>query len=109
MKKVIIVSSLILFLSACGDSEPPVKIETFDKVNSLFGAKYVEVKVTGIADEVVVEDIIVNRGNCKRETLFAKLPKTLKFGQSVSPTFSAPCVASEVSVITSSGDWTVEY
>ena len=109
MKKVLVLSSVVFALSGCGDSEPPVKIETFDKVNSIFGIKYVEVTVTGIADEVVVEDIIVNRGNCKRETVFAKLPKKLKFGESVSPTFAAPCIASEVSVITNDGDWTVNY
>jgi hypothetical protein len=67
MKRLIATSVLLAMISGCGNSKPNVEIETSDKVNPIFGIKYVQVKVKAIEDEVVVEDIVVNRGNCKIE------------------------------------------
>jgi hypothetical protein len=112
MKKAILASVVITILSACG--KPAVKIESYNRINQIFGIKYVEVKVTSIADEVVVKNIVVNRGNCKIENINyirggAKIPKKLKFGESVSVTFSGPCTAAQVDVVTDKGDWTMTY
>jgi len=109
-----VIFALTGMLIGCGESEPNIDIETYDKVNQIFGIKYVEVKVKAISDEVTVEDVIVNRGNCKIENkniLTGKsiLPKKLKFGDSVSVSFSGPCEAAQVDVVTSDGSWTVSY
>lgn len=114
MKKMVVIFALTGLLIGCGESEPNVDIETYDKVNQIFGIKYVEVKVKAISDEVTVEDVIVNRGNCKIENknfFNGKpiLPKQLKFGESVSVSFSGPCEAAQVDVVTNDGSWTVSY
>jgi hypothetical protein len=98
-----------LTLMACGSDEPPISISTYDKVNPLFKVPYVKVDIIALIDEIEIQDVIVNRGNCKRERLLVKLPKTIKYGQSVDLTFAAPCTASEVEVITSEGDWVEQY
>ncbi len=100
-------------ISGCNDN-PAVKVETYNKVNQLFGVKYIEVKVSSIVDEVVVEDIVVNRGNCKIQNINVMnrkpiIPKQLKFGESVSVSFSGPCEASQVDVETDQGSYTVNY
>jgi len=114
MKKMAVIFALTGLIIGCGDSEPNVDIETYNKVNQLFRIKYVEVKVKAISDEVTVDDVIVNRGNCKIEnknTLNGKpiLPKQLRFGESVSVSFSGPCEAAQVDVVTDDGSWTVSY
>lgn len=114
MKKLAVICALTGLLIGCGESEPNVDIETYDKVNQIFGIKYVEVKVKAISDEVTIDDVIVNRGNCKIENknIFngeTILPKQLKFGESVSVSFSGPCEASQVDVVTNDGSWTVSY
>ena len=100
--------------SGCRDSKPNVDIETRDKVNPVFGIRYVLVKAKATEDNVVVKDIIVNRGKCKIENVdfLSKeplLPKKLKFGESVSVSFSGPCEASEVEVVTNTGSWIESY
>lgn len=114
MKKMVAIFALTGLLIGCGESEPNVNIETYNKVNQIFGIKYVEVKVKAISDEVTVEDVIVNRGSCKIENknfFNGKpiLPKQLKFGESVSVSFSGPCEAAQVDVVTNDGSWTVSY
>ncbi|MBV5311372.1 hypothetical protein [Chromatium okenii] len=92
-------------------SQPAVKIEVYSKVNQIFKVTYIQVKVFSVVDEVVVNDIILNRGNCKIENIDILrnrpiIPKKLKFGESVSISFSAPCKkALQVDVITNQGSW----
>ena len=109
-----IVITAAILVSGCLDSKPNVDIETRDKINPLFGIPYVQVKARALDDNVTVEDIIVNRGNCKIENVefMSKkpiLPKTLKFGESVSVSFSGPCQASQVDVVTNKGRWSQSY
>jgi hypothetical protein len=101
-------------LIACGNAEPPIEIEAFDKKDPMFGLKYVEVKVTAIEDLVTVDNVVVNRGNCKIEnndfrTKKPILPKELKFGESVTVTFGGNCSASEVEIIANGDNWNWEY
>lgn len=114
MKKIALTIALTGLLSACGSSKPNVDIKTYDKVNPVFGIKYVLVKVTATDDSVTVKNIVVNRGNCKIENKDFDdgkpiLPKQLKFGQSVSVSFSGPCEAAQVDVVTNNGSWTMSY
>lgn len=113
-EKLGVVIALAGALMGCSDPEPNIEIETFNKVNQLFGVNYVQVKVKTIQDDVTVEDIIVNKGNCKIENQNAYtrkpiIPKQLKFGESVSVAFTAPCETTQVDVVTNNGSWTVSY
>lgn len=87
-EKLGVVIALAGALMGCSDPEPNIEIETFNKVNQLFGVNYVQVKVKTIQDDVTVEDIIVNKGNCKIENQNAYtrkpiIPKAEVWGVSV--------------------------
>ena len=114
MKTILLTIAATVATCGCLNSKPNVDIETRDKVNPVFGVRYVLVKAKATEDNVIVKDIIVNRGNCKIENVdfLSKepiLPKKLKFGESVSVSFSGPCEASEVEVVTNTGRWTESY
>lgn len=103
-------------LSACGSEELPVEISTWDRANPYHGLDSAEVEVKSRVDEITVEDIVVNRGNCTFENLEwslngtrAILPTTLAFGESVAVRFFPPCSASQVDVTTDQGSWTLNY
>lgn len=93
-------------------SQPAVKVETYNKINPIWHLEYILVKIFSVVDEVVINDVILNRGNCKIENIdvFSKrpiIPKNLKFGESVSVSFSAPCEkALQLDIITNQGNWT---
>jgi hypothetical protein len=103
-----IAAFFLSILIGIGGTEPQVKVETYNRDNPTLGIgiKYVEVTVTSTADEITIKDIIVNRGNCKVEKRY--LPKTLKFGGSISVS-SFSCVAAQVEVVTDKGYWTWTY
>lgn len=114
MNRGILVMAFSATICSCGDSTPNVDTETYDRVNPFWNLPYVEVKVKAIEDDVTANDIIVNRDSCKLEnrniiTGRAILPKKLKFGESVSVSFSGPCRASQVDVITDNESWTATY
>jgi hypothetical protein len=108
MKKIIFLFGISFILSACGNSEPPVKIETYTTENPFWdGIKNIHVKVTSVVDEVTIDKVIVNRGNCKATT---KMSETLKFGQSFSVAFSPSCKeVIQIDVVTNQGDWSISY
>ena len=114
MKTILISITGAVVTCGCLNSKPNVSIETRDKVNPIFGIPFVQVKAKALEDNVIVKDIIVNRGNCKIENVgFVSnepiLPKKLKFGESVSVSFSGPCQASQVDVVTNKGRWSQSY
>lgn len=99
---------------ACSDAEPNFEIELYDKQNSFNGQPYAEVVITARADEVVIEDVIFNRGNC--ETRYQNvltnqdvLPVTLRFGERAGVQSKTGCTASEIEVVSSEGAWVYEY
>lgn len=103
---------LIVGLSGCEDEESPVDILTQTRiVNNLFLGKnkMLTVKTTSKVDAITINDIIVNKGNCKMIKLAKVFPKKLKFGESVEVGFPANCNALQVEVVTNNGNWTVEY
>lgn len=115
MKKLYLTSLIFSSLYGCGEAEPLIDIETYDRINKTFGVSYAEVKVTATTDKIEILDIIVNRGNCKNEDISKAMgfgetfPQNLSFGQSVSMSFSGPCNAKQVDIITNLGDWTWTY
>lgn len=68
MNKLLFAFAQLVMTSACSDSKPNVEIEVYDRAGLYM--KSIEVKVKAIEDDVIVNDIIVNRGNC--ESLFEK-------------------------------------
>jgi len=113
IKKTSITLAAILTLSACGDSEPPIKIEAYNEAHPILPyAKYAKIKVSSLIDSVSIEDIIVNRGNCKVEggknSTYKIIPKELKFGESVSVGVTN-CNVLQVDVVTNKGDWSETY
>jgi len=98
-------------LAGCGNSEPAVKIEVYENIrNQMSGNRYNEVVVTAITDEVIIEDILVNRGDCKRKYPFGEFsPVTLKFGRTISQRYSTFCSMTQVDVVTDDEVWSVSY
>ncbi|HDS3795052.1 hypothetical protein ACV1MK_24405 [Klebsiella michiganensis] len=105
-----------LSAQALAEPTPPVKVETSNQVHPA-GTRYVTVVVTSLDDSIKVENIDVNRGNCRidnQKYLYSKnketiLPVTLRYGQSVKVNFYNNCVASEVVVTTDKGGWRYTY
>lgn len=103
-------------ISVMAASAPPIKVETSNNIHPA-GTRYVTVVVTSLDDSINVENIDVNRGNCRidnqkylssknKETI---LPATIRYGQSVRVNFYNNCVASEVVVTTDKGGWRYTY
>lgn len=114
MKTLPLVITLAVLAGGCSESKPNVEIETRNMTHSLFAMPYVTVKAKAIEDDVIVKDIIVNRGNCKLVDSSAlggrpTLPEKLKFGGTVTATFSPPCEASQVDIVTNKGSWSQTY
>jgi len=107
---------LLLPASVMATPTPPIKVETSNQVHSA-GTRYVTVVVTSLDNTVKVDNIDVNRGNCRidnQKYLYSKnketiLPATLRYGQSVKVNFYKECVASEVVVTTDKGAWRFTY
>jgi hypothetical protein len=114
--KVLLVLAILL-LCACDDDEPEIKIETFNKVNQYINLPYVSVSISSLVDNIEIQDVIVNRGNCKIENQrfkglnnrMKKIPKIIRYGEVVSLDFSGPCKASQVDVVTNKGSWSWKY
>ncbi|SET69144.1 hypothetical protein [Kosakonia radicincitans] len=115
-KHMLVSALLALSAQALAEPAPPIKVETSNHVHPA-GTRYVTVVVTSLDDSINVENVDVNRGNCRidnqkylssknKETI---LPVTLRYGQSVSVNFYNNCVASEVVVTTDKGGWRYTY
>ncbi len=97
---------ILLNVSACNaEQECPVEVivyQTDDKY------KYSLAKITSLVDDITITGVIANRGNIKEwEKL---LPKTLKFGEKVEPSFLAWVDDfKEIEVQTDRGNWTFKF
>lgn len=104
MKRYTVVATLItISLVGCG-SEPPVNIELGE--GFLFSPI---VKITSVADEVTVNSIKLNRGNCKPNNSYDTLPQKLTFGKSLNIGFIGCQNLLEVSLETSQGDFDFSF
>ncbi|WP_417355043.1 MULTISPECIES: hypothetical protein [Gammaproteobacteria] len=109
MKKLLLITGLSFFLCACGDSKPPVKIDAFSMPGFFDGTHFPKVQVIAIDDDVLIEDISINRGNCKAINRYKPLPAHLKYGESITVTSTVDCLLSEVSVVANGDNWSVSY
>lgn len=66
--------------------------------------QFVNIDVISKVNNVQINNIIVNRGNCKTNALNVKLPQHLKFGEQYKGTYQS-CNAIEVEVVTDHGNW----
>ncbi|MFJ5434009.1 hypothetical protein ACIPSR_10605 [Pectobacterium sp. CHL-2024] len=111
------VLSLLFSRMVIGAQTPvPITVMAYNNVH-VAGNRYVDVVVTAKTDTVRINNISVNRGNCRignlkyfgtsnKETI---IPATLRYGESVKVPFYNDCVASEVQVDTDKGGWTFTF
>ena len=117
LKLVTLLTVLPLSLSAIANPiESPIEIEIYTEISN----KGSEAQVIDIValDDIIVKDIIVNRGNCnlalKQLGMFdMQFPAKLSYGQTTTvvttgKTFMEPCKnVLEVEVVTNKGNWKV--
>ena len=118
MKKIIVGTlavMLIIGLSGCTDNTPeqsPVRIEA-KSLSSDWGGYVISVpvvEVTAMTDEVTIEDVIANNGNCKMTAITQNnFPKSLSYGERVQAGYTSKCNLVKVEVITDKGNWSVEF
>jgi hypothetical protein len=72
------------------------------------------VKIVAKVDNVTIQQVILNRGNCSGEVIWTapsgephSLPKSLKFGETV--TLPVKCEVIEAEVKTDKGNWTFKF
>jgi len=104
MKKLFFALIACSLLSACSD--PDIEISIYEKHDPLFGIRYELLKIKAIEDDVTIEEVVANRGDCRLQKI--KLPRKLSFGQSLS-LGAYECDVIEVQVRTDSGTWTESY
>lgn len=98
----------IISLAACDfQGDVPVQLVYRDSTDPLFGMQMAEVQITAVANEVRVESLVLNRGNCHFRT--RNLPRTLRFGETVG-IYAPGCFSlKEVTVETSLGEYTYTF
>jgi hypothetical protein len=108
LKKIILI---LFFSSLVWSGKAPLKI-SYSHQKLVYGYLPV-VKVTSVTDKLIVNDIIVNRGNCgvsrKMNDGRDRYPFELKYGQHSFIGVDQGCNILEIIVKTNHGDWTRSY
>ncbi|OHD95371.1 MAG: hypothetical protein A2019_04275 [Sulfurimonas sp. GWF2_37_8] len=95
----------ILNFNGCADnqsSKPPIKTQVEQKYNQYYNFYYPEIIITSVVDNLTINDVIVNKGNCKysKETLALHngrgvavplLPSELTFGKQLEISLDKSC------------------
>ncbi|MNF86355.1 hypothetical protein D3C84_687880 [compost metagenome] len=99
MKNYLAAALLFATMSGCA-SEPPVTLD----INYGYGGTPL-LKITSKIDEVEIQEVQINRGNCSISNVHKALPYKLKFGEHL--TIGAPGCQNlmEVSIATSEGSF----
>jgi hypothetical protein len=110
MKKIIFfIFGITFFLSAHAEEPFLISVKNGKIGTELFQIPYSEIRITSKADLLEVQQIVVNKGNCKMALIGTKkeLPRKLKFGEEATFSFS-PCKnVIQVGVKTDQGSWTL--
>ena len=114
MYKFIFLCFSFLFIFGCSDAPGSftLEAETIAKYNpDVNGYRDVTVLyITSKVDDLVIENVIANRGNCSLSYgTRSDLPSKLKFGSRQRIRFLGRCTVSEVEVITDDGEWTFTF
>ena len=98
-------------LTACGGGgSPSVEVEKYQEWNQFSQQYGAYIRVRAIEDEVVVKNVVVNRGNMSLRYGFE--PMRLKFGQTTDVRVEGRNIMGaikEVSVTTDKGTWTFNF
>ncbi|MCT7494497.1 hypothetical protein N5S93_02660 [Aliarcobacter cryaerophilus] len=104
---------LTISLNGCKDDESPVNIVAQkEMINHFFlgNRMFLKVDVTSKKDDVVLNNIIVNKGNCEMIKIGGDLfPRNLKYGESIGYLFSANCNVLQIEAVTNNGNWIINY
>lgn len=114
--------SILNFNGCAGDqsSKPPIKTQVEQKYNQYQNFYYPEIIITSVVDNLTINDVIVNKGNCKyrNETLAQNngkivvvplVPSELTFGKQLEIPLVKSCKVLKIDVKTDQGDWTVDF
>jgi hypothetical protein len=104
MKKLLIALTTSGLLTACSD--PNIEISVYEREDPLFGIRYELLKIKALEDDVTIEEVVANRGDCRLQKV--DLPLTLAFGRSANIN-AYNCDVVEVEVTTDGGTWTETY
>ena len=102
-----IVATTLLISPLTQAAESPVRI-------AVKGTQVVpEVRVMAVSDNITINEITVNRGNCQVlnknfVTNKPAFPVTLKYGQEMM-VMAGTCTVMQVDVATSQGNWQMKY
>lgn len=104
----------ILFLSACSDKareEAPLKVHIGTHYNEIWNYYSPSITIVSTVDNLAVESLVVNRGNCKTSFAFTgRLCKNLKYGQSCETTTAKDCrEILHIKVETDKGSWEYKF
>jgi len=99
------------------DINKVIRLAPKDHLNQFNGKYYKQLSITSLQDDVIIQDVVVNRGNCKiinikmldRFNTAPLLPLTLKFGKSFDFGFTSNCeniLEAEVHTNKGNGRWT---
>ncbi|OHE05837.1 hypothetical protein [Sulfurimonas sp. RIFOXYB12_FULL_35_9] len=115
MKKVslgiLAILSTLNFNGCASDAsgESPIKIEIRQQYDSLFHSYFPEIIITSVVDKLKINDVIVNKGNCKYRTIMQIVPSKLTFGKQLGVPLNWDCKVLKIDVKTDQGDWTVNF
>jgi hypothetical protein len=104
MKKALSISTCLVLLSGCGNSEPTLDVTISPSPH--YSGQYI-VTAAVVTDEIVIKQVSINRGNCKSGSPIQS-PKTLKFGQTLD-TYVTSCKVKEITYETSMGEETFTF
>jgi len=110
--------SILNFNGCAGDqsSKPPIKTQVEQKYNQ-YGFHHPEIIITSVVDNLTINDVIVNKGNCAYNKTFnghvdVVIPfksRKLAFGEELKVSLGQSCKVLKIDVKTDQGDWTVDF
>jgi hypothetical protein len=87
------------------EQERPIRLDVEQQYNAIFETYVTAYRITSVVDEVTINKVIFNNGNC---TSSIEEPKTCGFGEYVDAYTGANCNVLKVSVVTNKGTWEFE-
>ena len=92
MKKFLMLTSLALLLTACGEEKLPITVSKMNVANGYQGQRAELIQIVA-KDTVTIKRVTLNRGNCDNALLISRLfPRSLKFGE----VFKIPATCDDV-------------
>lgn len=110
---VLVILSILNFNGCASDAsgEPPIRIEIEQKYNQFFNSYFPVVVVTSVVDNLTINNVVVNKGNCymNKAVWNPQLPSKLIFGKQLEIALNKDCKVLKVDIKTDQGDWTANF